>query len=424
MSEPAKKFDQAPESYSPKEMPEIMKLAEEQAMQPNLDKTPMVKSEGGGARVDFDYMFCGFRDMDFTNCFASLYMYLEGFTGEADVLKQQQERVFFLFDTVSGRSASVRGWGDVPTEIYKEIYDTDAMVDFLMGYTGYAYMKHMDNLEEQIRGSVSRGLPVLARLKKEFAVDRDGYSDSFRLITGFQKKKLLMPEPKGAQRPPKKAPKLGEIESVYVITGRAARRFALLDGLKRIKRVMDIDRENNVWDAYIAAFSDSWEKLDGWSLSDIKQLFKSAHDGTTWTCHNFAAPFRTHEYLEPEPENYQNRIWDELKNPLFFSEWRADVVWEELKDPSFLSSKGRGHGDPLRLPPKTLIDWACDQSHNKQWQLHALYETRNWKKKYYHQMEWAGCETAVLLLQKLKEYDDYIYRAVCAMIGILEGETK
>ena len=36
----------------------------------------MVKTEGGGAYIDFDYAFCGFRDLDFTNCFASLYMYL------------------------------------------------------------------------------------------------------------------------------------------------------------------------------------------------------------------------------------------------------------------------------------------------------------------------------------------------------------
>jgi len=403
MSNPAKKPGRQPESYQPRQ-PEIVRMAQEaQEAKSVLDKTRTVKSEGGGARVDFDYAFSGFRDLDFTNCFASLYMYLEDFAGAANVLKQQQERLFFLFDTVSGRSAALRGWGNVPTEIYREIYDTDGMVDFLMGYTGYAYEKHTGDFAKQISASIGRGLPVLARLKKDSAVYLDGKGDSFRVIIGCDGGKLQMPEPKGAQNPPKKAPKPEDIESVYVISGKCARRYTLLDGLKRVKRVMDCDRENSVWDEYIAAFSGSWEKLDGWSLSDIKQLFKTAHDSTTWTCHNFAAPFRSHEYLEPEPGNYQNWIWDE---------------W---KDPVFLSSKGRTHGDPLRLPPKTLIDWASDQSHNRQWQLHALYETRSWKKKYYRQMEWANCETAVLLLQKIKEYDGYIYDAVCAMIDTLEG---
>jgi hypothetical protein len=74
----------------------------------------------------------------------------------------------------------------------------------------------------------------------------------------------------------------------------------------------------------------------------------------------------------------------------------------------------------VRLPLETLIDWASDQSHTRQWQLHALYETRDWSKKYYGEMEWGTCETAALLLQKIKECDDYLYQAVCAMIGILE----
>jgi hypothetical protein len=398
-----------PESYQPKDKPEMMRALGEQAIPTKLNKAHMVKTEGGGARVDFDYVFCGFRDLDFTNCFASLYMYLEGFAGDADVLKQQQERLFFLFDTVSGRSAALRGWGNEPTDIYQKIYDTDDMVDFLMGYTGYAFEKHTDNLAGQVRASLDSGFPVLARMKKDGAPYLDGKGDSFRVMIGYDGGKLRMAEPKGAQNPPKKAPKLGEIENVYVITGRVARRYTLLDGLRRILRVMDCDREAGVWDECIGAFSNSWEKLDGWSLGDIKQLFKTAHDCTTWNCHNFGAPFRTHEYLEPEPEHYQNWIWEELY---------------DTRIRTIPTRAGCAEDDPLRLPPKTLIDWASDQSHNRQWQLHALYETRDWKKKYYRQMEWANCETALLLLQKLKEYDGYIYQAVCAMIEILEEESK
>jgi hypothetical protein len=76
--------------------------------------------------------------------------------------------------------------------------------------------------------------------------------------------------------------------------------------------------------------------------------------------------------------------------------------------------------NPLHLPPKVLIDWACDNSHTHQWHLHALYETRDWSRKYYQQLEWASCETAVMLLRKIKEDDEFVYEAICGMIRILE----
>jgi hypothetical protein len=384
-----------------------------EAMQPRLHKAHRVKAEGDGASIDFDYPFCGFRDLDFTNCFASLYMYLEDFAAETGVLKQQQERLFFLFDTVSGRSATVRGWGNVPTAIYREIYDTDDMVGFLMGYAGYAYAKHTDNLAEEIRESIDRGIPVLARRKRDGTpyVDGNDYlgvagGDSFRVIVGYKGDQLRMAEPKGAQKPPKEAPRLEDIASVYVITGKAPRQFTLLDGLRRIKRVMDRDREAGVWDQYIGAFENYWERLKDLPIQDLKQRFEYAWKGTTWNCHNFTSTFRTHEYLEPEPEHYKNWIWAELRDP------RLGTI---------PTRTGRADDDPLRLPPKTLIDWACDDSHTRQWQLHALYETRDWSKKYYHQMEWGTCETAVMLLRKIKEDDEFVYQGVCAMIGILEG---
>jgi len=406
MSEPAKKPGHVPESYTPKK-PEIVGMVEQ--AQANAEQITAPQTQGGTSMnpTNYDFCFSPFRSLDFTNCFASLFMFLEGFEGEADVRKEQQSRLFFLFDTVSGRSAAARGWGNQATDIYREIYDSDDMVDFLMGYTGYSYVKHAEGFAEHIRTSLAKGLPVLARLKKAGEY-MDDTGDSFRLITGFSGEKLQMPEPKGAQKPPKKAPKLSEIDSIYVITGKTQRKYTLLDGLRRIKRVMDADRDAGVWDNYIKAFECSWDWLNDISLKEIKALFERAHKGTTWNCHNFAAPFRSHEYLDTTPEHYQHWIWDELKDPRFGQPRPAPA---------------RPEDDPLRLPAKQLIDWACDQSHNRQWQIHALYETRDWSKKYYHQMEWAGCETAVLLLQKLKEYDGYIYSAICGMIGILEGES-
>ncbi|MHB9106048.1 MAG: hypothetical protein ACYDCO_03230 [Armatimonadota bacterium] len=422
MSVPMHKPGRTPESYTPKK-PEIASVMQErtgQPMQPGLNKAHRVNTEGGGAYIDFDYPFSGFRDLDFTNCFTCLYMYLEDFAGETGVLKQQQERLFFLFDTVSGRSATVPGWGGVPTAIYREIYDTDDMAEFLMGYAGYAYAKHTDNLAEHIRTSIDRGIPVLARMKKDGTpyVDSNEFlaiagGDSFRVIVGYHGDGLRMAEPNGAQNPPQEAPTLEDIASVYVITAKAVRQFTLLDGLRRIKRVMDCDREAGAWDQYINAFENYGERLKGLSIEELKQRFEYAHKGTTWNCHNFAETFRTLEYLhrerrpgEPVPEQHNNWIWDELKDP------RLGTI---------PTRAGQADDDPLRLPPETLISWACDESHNRQWQIHALVEVRDWSKKQYDLLEWAYCETAAQFLRQVKEYDGYVYQAVCAMIGILEG---
>jgi len=382
-------------------------------MQSKLNKAHRVNTEGGSAWIDFTYPFSGFRDLDFTNCFASLYMYLEDFAAETGMLKQQQERLFFLFDTVSGRSATVPGWGGVPTAIYREIYDTDDVVDFLMGYAGYAYVKHTDHIAEQLRQSIDRGIPVLVRLKRDDTpyLDSNEYlaiagGDSFRVIGGYHGDQLRMAEPNGAQNPPNAAPKLEDIASVYVITHKAARQYTLLDGLRRIKRVMDCDRDTGEWDRYISAFEHYWEKLKDIPFEELKQRFEYAYKGTTWNCHNFSSPFRTHEYLDPEPEHYRNWIWNELR---------------DLRFQTIPTQIGRSDDDPLRLPPKNLLDWASDESHNRQWQIHSLFEVRDWSKKQYDILEWAYCESAAQFLRQVKEYDEYMYQAVCAMIGILEG---
>ncbi|MDR1630666.1 MAG: hypothetical protein LBS36_10720 [Oscillospiraceae bacterium] len=400
MSEPIrKKPEQAPESYSPKVKPEILSMAEK--LQNNAETgvvRPFVKGDTPMNPTEYDFKFSPFRGLDFTNCFTSIFMFLEGFVDESNILKEQQERLFFLFDTVSGRSATVRGWKDTPTAIYDELYDTDDMIDFITGYAGYAYVKHSEKFAAPIRASLDSGVPVLARMKN----DKQG---SFRVIVSYDGKTLRMPEPKGAQNPPKKPPALGDIDSIYVLSGKIKRRFTLLDGLHRIKRVMDTNRDKGVIDDYIHAFEGYWEKYTDLKLKDLKQLYEYAYKGTTWNCHNFAAPFRTHEYLEDKPEKYQHWIWDEFKDPRFGT---------------IPTREGQTDGAPLQLPPKKLIDWACDVSHTHQWQLHALYETRDWSKKYYHQLEWGFCENAGMLLRAIKEDDEFIYAAVYSMIRVLE----
>jgi hypothetical protein len=413
MSEPLKNPGQQPESYQPQK-PEMMRVLEgaQSAAEPATGQHAFT----GGAAVkptDYDFLFSPFRDMDFTNCFTSLYAYLEDIREPDDydcakkrgepcrhpdchhacwqTMKNQVGSLFFLFDTMSGRSATVRGWGNKPTAIYSEIYDTDDMIDFLMGFVGYGYVKHTDNLMEHVRASLNEGIPVIARLKKGGAAYLDGEGDSFRLITGCDGGKLLMPKPQGSQKAPKKAPKLNEIDSVYVLTGRAQRKHTQLDGLRRIKRVMDADREAGAWDQYIHAFEGYHERLQGLSSDAFKQLFEFACKAAVWNCHNFAEVFRWHK--GEGVFDGANWIWADIRRP-------------ELKEPC------------------CRIDWACDRSHTLQWQLHHIYDGHEWSEKNVRRLGWGMCETFAMILREIKAEDEIVYGAVCEMIGILEEASS
>jgi len=355
-------------------------------------------------KLDFPYPFSGFSKLDFTNCFTGLFMHLEGIRADDSfrcakehgdpcdscgncgyTLRGLQESLFFLFDTMSGRSATVNGWGGKPTAIYQAIYDTEDTVGFITGYAGYAYGKYSDNLMWHIKESIGGGAPALVRLK-------DGRQGAFRLITGYDGNKLFMADPKGAHNSPKKAPRPGEIESVYVITGKTEPKYTLPDALRRIKGVMETDRESGAWDEYIHAFENFWDRLKGHGLEALKQLHEYAYKGTTWNCHNFQQAFVAYKEYGRMPASCRNRLWEEI----------ADPRLRELCN---------------------RIDWATDNSHTHQWQLHSLYETRNWKKRYYNELEWGMCETAAGILRQIKEDDAAVYGAICEMLAILEGNT-
>ena len=388
MSEPAKKPGQQPEGYQPKK-PEIVGMVEAaQGKTPSEEPAARQPIKAGAPirPTDYDFHFSGFRGLDFTNCFTALFLYLEGIQGVDEpclTLANHAERHFHLFDTMSGRSATVRGWGDVPTAVYSEIYDTEDMVAFLMGYVGYVYEKHTERLMERIRASLDSGIPVLARMK-------DDKKGSFRVIHDYQGDKLLTPEPKGAQNKPRRAPKLGEIDSVYVVTGRAQRKYTLLDGLRRFRGIMERDREAGAWDAYIAAFEGAWktwesDNMRDFSMGAFKRLLQTAYKGTTWNCHNTTETFRIYHEYEENPARFRNPVWDELR-------------------------------DPRIEPAARRLDGACHNSWSYQWQLRVLPGVR----RPAGMQKYSLCDMAVMLLRQIKDCDGIVYSAVCEMIAILE----
>lgn len=96
-------------------------------------------------KIDFTIPFSGFASTTFINCFTSVYMYLENMTLQVEnstfcnewengqcnscgncATKPQslQERYFFLFDTMCGRSSLRCRFDGAPTEMEKLIKAT------------------------------------------------------------------------------------------------------------------------------------------------------------------------------------------------------------------------------------------------------------------------------------------------------------
>jgi len=187
--------------------------------------------------------------MSFVNCFASIFMFLERRpqlacrTQSCDsCLKCFSEGgPFFLFDTMCGRAAVRRHCDGQPTTMHNMI-NSKSNIDFLFGFAGYDYRKATDNFFAEIMTSVDAGKPVLAMA-----------GENFRVIIGYDGKKLLEPNYKHAGDPPKKALKLDEIDVLYLFGEKIAPRYTVNDGLARIVQVMEYNAREKLWDGYMAS---------------------------------------------------------------------------------------------------------------------------------------------------------------------------
>ena len=347
-------------------------------------------------KLNFVYPFTCFSSMNFTNCFSSLYMYLEKYADSYDFNCKEfccccgmcnipwagvQTRLFFLFDTISGRSAAQNSWGNTHTAIFNEIYDTDETADFIFGFTGYGYEKHIENIADKIRASIDDGIPALVRLK-------DSGDNTFRIIIGYDDDNFIQAQSEGGHKISYDEPILEKIIAFYQVTGKTERKYTLLDGLKRIKRVFEFNRGIKLWDEYVNAFQ--YHHGHNESAEDIQRRFNTARDAMNWNCHNFGMAMGVIGNYERVPKQLENRIWDEWKNPAF-------------------------------LPPFNNIGGACDLSHTRQWQIHALAKVcvKSQTERHDGHTEWGLFECAADALKFIKEYDDVIYNAVCDMIGLL-----
>jgi len=356
-------------------------------------------------KLSFPYPFTGFREVDFLNCFTCALMFLENVDlGGTDYQCRKmegkgcnscyncskggstpawvQEQYFFLFDTMCGRSALRLRFDGEPTQMQLRIGETEESgcgtgetVDFLFGFAGYGYRKATSNFMAEIIASIEAGKPVIARVKAG--------AGRHRLITGYDGKKLLEPDYKGAQKPPnpKKPVKYEELEALYIIGEKTQPRYTLKDGLARIVEVMEYNAREKLWEGYFEKIgmytADSICKADTKEKqARLKRVAETMEH--TWNCHNFAEVFR--RYGESGAEVYDD-VGDMKK-------LRAP----ELKE--ILDRLGHSNG----------------YTHDLAWALVGLNQTADWKGHVYRTGYFG--EMAELTLCQIKKNDELVLEII------------
>jgi hypothetical protein len=296
----------------------------------------------------FKVPFSGFCGTTFINCFASTYVFLENIaTDKNDYECKQligqscdscgncrsggstpitiQESYFFLFDTMCGRSSLRCRFDGEPTEMEKMIGDmnfyeggTDNNVDFLFGFAGFDYRQVNDPIafKDEIIASIGAGKPIIAKVKVG--------NDRFRVIIGYDGDVLICPDFTNAQQKPEIAPSYDEIDTLYIIGDKIEPRYKLIDGLKRIKKVMEYNINENLWGGYNEKMglytSDSLSRA---SLDEKKARMKRVADTMwhTFNCHNFAEVFR--KFRNDGDASVYDTIGDmkKLRAPEFIPLW-------------------------------------------------------------------------------------------------------
>ncbi len=350
----------------------------------------------------FKIPFSGFAATTFINCFTSTYLFLENIeiigisqydcnqrsAGQCDGCGNcgktpvaMQERWFFLFDTMCGRSSLRCRFDGRPTEMQNlicetDFYDggTDDTVDFLFGFAGYEYRKLNDPaaFQDAVVASINAGRPVIAKVQTG--------AGRFRVLIGYDGDALLCPDFSNAQQKPEAAPTYDEMVALYVVGERIAPRYTFKDGLERIRQVMDYNIRENLWGGYTEKMglytADSLGKA---GLEERKARMKRVADTMwhTFNCHNFAEVFR-----------------------------KRDV--EELKDPA-LGEICAKIGGPY-----------YGYTHDLAWALIGLEERADWSKHY------AGYfgEMVELTLYQIAKNDVAVLEAIGQALEILNSKSN
>ena len=361
-------------------------------------------------QLQLNVPFTGFTNLDFISCFTSIYVYFEkiplrggdgrcvqsrgegcnncGNCGTSNPIRDL-EPYHFLFDTMSGQSALRLRFDGEPTEMQKLIGETneegcgtDYTVDFLFGFAGYEYQKltAADSFKEAIIASIDKGNPVIARVS--------GNNGRFRVITGYDNDTLICPSFINAQNKPGGAPSYNDLNTLYIIGDKITPCYGVLDGLKRIQKVMAYNIKENLWGGYTEKIglytSDS---LNNCAIEEKKARMKRIADTMwhTFNCHNFAEVFR--KYRDGNASVYENVAdMKKLSNPVLHD------LWNNIGGP-------------------------CNgYTHDLAWALIGVDECADWTK---HAAGYFG-EMVELTIYRIRDNDKGAYEAINKAIKVLE----
>lgn len=304
--------------------------------------------------LDVNIQYNSLEGLTFIQRFTNVYMFLEGIEGSGDVnckrggiccgcrgvrcktptAVNRQSTFFFLFNTMTGNSVLRRRIDGVQTEMMKLIGDinvegipaygndcgSDFTVDFLFGYAGYDYRKVTDAalFEKEVKISIDVGKPVIAKVKS--GVPRH------YIITGYDGNNPLCPETRfvtyrtgegNVLAEPEVSPAYSEIESLIIVGDKAAPRYTLIDGLKNIKRVIEGNISEGVWDGFI-------ETLNGLEKASPEERKAIAQSVSNTNIYLFNTISFTHTFKD---KMKKRELFREINAPIF------NGFWNKINEP-------------------------------------------------------------------------------------------
>jgi hypothetical protein len=245
--------------------------------------------------LDFTLPFWKWGGLGFQNCYASVYMCLQGISEndyyysskdgyDCNNCSNCSEKLNFLFQTISGQTIARKSWSGELTKIQKEIENefgnaentSDKFIDIVFGFTGYDYKIINDNFKESVEISINAGKPVIVRLIKD-EIDNN-LGSGFRVITGYDGDEPIEPDYTAVAKIEKRLA-YNEIKCLYLLGDKIPQRYSFLDVLKFMERVMNSDFEEGVWYDFLRKIETSW----GIDDAEAKTRFDKFSGAAWWT---------------------------------------------------------------------------------------------------------------------------------------------
>jgi len=250
-------------------------------------------------KLEFKFPFYRFCGLDFCNCYASVYLYLQGtatknanyycqaMSGKgcnecwncSDSLQEKSEILNNLFGMITkGQWVARQSWSGEQTNIRKWFADeyensVDKTADFLAGFTGWDYKKITDKFNKHIASSVDKGKPIIAKIKS---------GDDFRVIIGYDGDKLIDPDYRPIDNPPSKPTSYEDIEFIYIFDKKIPQKYTFLDVFKIMAKAMESDFTEKIWDDFLENFDFEGGNLGDLNSSVIKDRYKRLRDVAGW----------------------------------------------------------------------------------------------------------------------------------------------